>query len=166
MNDLGYLEIFTSPLNPRERNVFMNFGYTTVETLILLKRSFDSPLTDKKSFRIHKIRQKDLEKILMIDHASFDSFWQFDKTAFLNAKNATPYTRLRMIKEGKEIVHIGASKKMDGKIQIQNRLGYKIASIGALHSDGFSGNGYIDVSDAYGQYGWSVIGKVSPGHYQ
>ncbi len=104
MNDLGYLEIFTSPLNPRERNVFMNFGYTTVETLILLKRSFDSPLPDNKSFQIHKIRQKDLEKILMIDHASFDSFWQFDKTAFLNAKNATPYTRLRMIKEGKEIV--------------------------------------------------------------
>ena len=69
-------------------------------------------------------------------------------------------------KEGKEIVHIGASKKMDGKIQIQNRLGYKISSIGAWHSDGFSGNGYIDVSDAYGQYGWSVIGKVSPGHYQ
>ena len=53
---------------------------------------------------MHKIRQKDLQEILMIDHAAFDSFWQFDKTAFLNAKNATPYTRLRMIKEGKEIV--------------------------------------------------------------
>ena len=69
-------------------------------------------------------------------------------------------------KEGKEIVYIGVSKKMAGKIQLQNRSGYKIASMGAWYGDGFSGNGYIDVSDAYGQYGWSVIGKVSPGHYQ
>ena len=53
---------------------------------------------------MHKIRQKDLQEILMIDHAAFDSFWQFDKTAFLNAKNATPYTRLRMIKKDKKIV--------------------------------------------------------------
>ena len=69
-------------------------------------------------------------------------------------------------KEGKEIVYIGVSKKMAGKIELQNRSGYKIASMGAWYGDGFSGNGYIDVSDAYGQYGWSVIGKVSPGHYQ
>ena len=69
-------------------------------------------------------------------------------------------------KEGKEIVYIGVSKKMAGKIQLQNSSGYKIASMGAWYGDGFSGNGYIDVSDAYGQYGWSVIGKVSPGHYQ
>ena len=69
-------------------------------------------------------------------------------------------------KEGKEIVYIGVDKKMAGKIQIQNRLGYKKASMGSWYGDGFSGNGYIDVSDAYGQYGWSVIGKVSPGHYQ
>ena len=69
-------------------------------------------------------------------------------------------------KEDKEIVYIGVSKKLAGKLQIQNRLGYKIASLGAWYGDGFSGNGYIDVSDAYGQYGWSVIGKVSPGHYQ
>ena len=69
-------------------------------------------------------------------------------------------------KEGKEIVYIGVDKKMAGKIQIQNRSGYKIASMGSWYGDGFSGNGYIDVNDAYGQYGWSVIGKVSPGHYQ
>ena len=69
-------------------------------------------------------------------------------------------------KEDKEIVYIGVSKKMAGKIQIQNRSGYKTASMGSWYGDGFSGNGYIDVSDAYGQYGWSVIGKVSPEHYQ
>ena len=69
-------------------------------------------------------------------------------------------------KEGKEIVYIRVDKKMAGKIQIQNRSGYKTASMGSWFGDGFSGNGYIDVSDAYGQYGWSVIGKVSPGHYQ
>ena len=69
-------------------------------------------------------------------------------------------------KEGKEIVYIGVDKKMAGKIQMQNRSGYKTASMGSWYGDGFSGNGYIDVNDAYGQYGWSVIGKVSPGHYQ
>ena len=69
-------------------------------------------------------------------------------------------------KEDKEIVYIGVSKKMAGKFQIQNKSGYKIASMGAWYGDGFSGNSYIDVSDSYGQYDWSVICKVSPGHYQ
>ena len=69
-------------------------------------------------------------------------------------------------KEGLEIIYIGVSERMAGKIQIQNKSGYKIASMGAWYGDGFSGSGYIDVSNEYGQYGWSVIGEVSPEHYQ
>ena len=68
-------------------------------------------------------------------------------------------------KEGLEIIYIGVSERMEAKIQIQNKSGYKIASMGAWYGDGFSG-GYIDVSNEYGQYGWSVIGEVSPEHYQ
>ena len=69
-------------------------------------------------------------------------------------------------KEEQEIIYIGVSERMAGKIQILNKSGYKIASMGAWYGDGFSGSGYIDVSNEYGQYGWSVIGKVSPEHYQ
>tara|TARA_B100000902_G_scaffold383503_1_gene422443 strand:- start:59 stop:439 length:381 start_codon:yes stop_codon:yes gene_type:complete len=68
--------------------------------------------------------------------------------------------------DGKEIAFIGVCDRLAGKVQLKNKLGYKIASMGAWYGDGFSGNGYVDVNDAYGQYGWSVIGKVSPGHYQ
>ena len=46
-------------------------------------------------------------------------------------------------KEGKEIVYIGVDKKMAGKIQIQNRSGYKTASMGSWYGDGFSGNGIL-----------------------
>ena len=69
-------------------------------------------------------------------------------------------------KEEQEIIYIGVSERMAGKIQILNKSGYKIASVGAWYGDGFSGSGYIDVSNEYGQYGESVIGKVSPEHYQ
>lgn len=69
-------------------------------------------------------------------------------------------------KEGKEVAFLGVSDRMAGKLQLKNKLGYRIASMGAWYGGGFSGNGFIDVSDAYGQYGWSVIGKVSLGHYQ
>jgi len=119
MTELGYLEIFTSPLMPIETKQFIEFGYTIEETLVLMKRTFDFPLQNEKKFRTHKIRQKDLVEILKIDHASFDTFWQWDKNAFLNAKKATPYVRLRMIKKNNQIAAYaitGAGIK-DGFIQ-------------------------------------------------
>ena len=53
-----------------------------------------------------------------------------------------------------------------GSIQIKNNKGYKVVNLGAWYGDGFNGNGSIVVNNAYGNYGWSVIGKVSEVHYQ
>ena len=105
MMELEYSEIFTSPLTPEEKSQFLEFGYMVEETLILMKRSFDIPLQtqDRKKLSTHKLRKKDLDGILKIDHASFDSFWQFDENAFLNAKKATPYARLRVVKKNNQI---------------------------------------------------------------
>ena len=47
-----------------------------------------------------------------------------------------------------------------------NDKGYNVASLGAWYSDGYSGNGSITVNNDYGNYGWSIIGKVSEMHYQ
>jgi len=119
MSKLGYSEIFTSPLNSEEKKPFIEFGYTIEETLVLMKRTFDLPLQNEEKFRTHKIRQKDLTEILKIDHSAFDTFWQFDENAFLNAKKATPYARLRMIKKNNQIAAYaitGAGTK-DGFIQ-------------------------------------------------
>jgi ribosomal protein S18 acetylase RimI-like enzyme len=105
MSELEYSEILTSPLTPAEKSQFLKFEYTVEETLILMKRSFDIPLQaqNRKKLSTYKLRKKDLEEVLKIDHASFDTFWQFDENAFLNAKKATPYARLRVVKKNNQI---------------------------------------------------------------
>ena len=105
MSELEYSEILTSPLTPAEKFQFLKLEYTVEETLILMKRSFDIPLQeqDRKKLSTHKLRKKDLDEVLKIDHVSFDTFWQFDENAFLNAKKATPYARLRVVKKNNQI---------------------------------------------------------------
>jgi hypothetical protein len=68
--------------------------------------------------------------------------------------------------DGKRIVHIGANNRKDGKINVQNKLGYNVISMGAHRGDGFSGNGSLTINNQNGEYGWSVIGEVSPEHYK
>ena len=41
-----------------------------------------------------------------------------------------------------------------------------ILDIGAHHGDRFGGNGVVNINNEHGEYGWSVIGKVSPNHYK
>lgn len=65
-----------------------------------------------------------------------------------------------------EVVFLGSSNRNSGSIKIMNDKGYNVASLGAWYSDGYSGNGSITVNDDYGNYGWSIIGKVSEMHYQ
>ena len=65
-----------------------------------------------------------------------------------------------------EVVFLGSSNRNSGSIEIRNHKGYNVASLGAWYGDGYSGNGSIIVNNDYGNYGWSVIGKVSEMHYQ
>ena len=65
-----------------------------------------------------------------------------------------------------EVVFLGSSSRNSGSIEIKNDKGYNVANIGAWYGDGYSGNGSITVNNDYGNYGWSVIGKVSEMHYQ
>jgi hypothetical protein len=68
--------------------------------------------------------------------------------------------------DGKRIVYIEANNRQDGEINVQNKLGYNVVNIGAHRGDGFSGNGSLTINDQNGEYGWSVIGEVSPEHYK
>ena len=68
-------------------------------------------------------------------------------------------------KEKQEILFVGSTVREAGSIQIKNNKGYKVVNLGAWYGDGFNGNGSITVNNAYGNYGWSVIGKVSEVHY-
>ena len=65
-----------------------------------------------------------------------------------------------------EVVFLGSSNRNSGSIEIKNDKGYNVASVGAWYGDGYSGNGSITVNNDHGNYGWSVIGKVSEMHYQ
>ena len=69
-------------------------------------------------------------------------------------------------KKREEVLFLGSSISDAGTIKIKNNNGYKVISLGSWYGDGFNGNGSITVNNAYGNYGWSVIGKVSETHYQ
>ena len=68
--------------------------------------------------------------------------------------------------DGKQTAFICTNDRMDGEIKLQNKLGYKIISMCAHRGDGFSGNGSLTINNEHGEYGWSVIGEVSPEHYK
>lgn len=69
-------------------------------------------------------------------------------------------------KEKEEILFLGSTVRNAGSIQIKNKDGYKVINLDAWYGDGFNGNGSVTVNNSYGNYGWSVIGKVSESHYQ
>ena len=53
-----------------------------------------------------------------------------------------------------------------GEIILFNKSGHKIVNLGAHYGDGMSGNGILNINNENGEYGWSVIGKVSSEHYK
>lgn len=67
--------------------------------------------------------------------------------------------------DNEQVALIGNSKNLSGEIILFNKSGHKIVNIGAHFGDGMSGNGILSINNQNGEYGWSVIGKVSSEHY-
>ena len=55
---------------------------------------------------------------------------------------------------------------LNGEIILFNKSGHEIVNLGAHYGDGMSGNGILNINNENGEYGWSVIGKVSSEHYK
>ena len=68
--------------------------------------------------------------------------------------------------DGEQLAIIGNNENLNGEIILFNKSGHKIVNLGAHYGDGMSGNGILNINNESGEYGWSVIGKVSSEHYK
>ena len=97
--------VVTSALSPVEQEPFTSFGFVERESLHLLRHDFSSrPPWTRNRLRIRSARRRDLDRVLDIDHASFDDFWRFDRAALLSARRATPVHRYVTARLDKEVV--------------------------------------------------------------
>lgn len=97
--------VVTSALSPVEQEAFISFGFVERETLHLLRHDFsDRPRWTRNGLQIRSARRRDLDRVLDIDHASFDDFWRFDRAALLSARRATSVHRYVTARRGGETV--------------------------------------------------------------
>ena len=68
--------------------------------------------------------------------------------------------------DGEQLAIIGNNENLNGEIILFNKSGHEIVNLGAHYGDGMSGNGILNINNENGEYGWSVIGKVSSEHYK
>ena len=54
---------------------------------------------------------------------------------------------------------ISVTERGDGDIQLWNNKGNTTTIIGALHNENHKGDGFINLFDRYGDFGWSATGK-------
>jgi GNAT superfamily N-acetyltransferase len=105
LDSQGFDEIVTAAVAPPERAAFLNDGFEEREHLHLLKHD----LTDLPSIRrrwpwsagIHIERGSGADRpdVLDLDSRTFDEFWQLDDEGLTDAMDATPLSRMRVVRD-------------------------------------------------------------------
>jgi ribosomal protein S18 acetylase RimI-like enzyme len=97
----GFSEVVTAAVGPSERDMFTADGFTDREQLHLLRHDLKTnmPASSSRASRIRRGTRRDHAEILAVDHATFDDFWQLDLDGLREAIDATPISRLRIIRD-------------------------------------------------------------------
>ena len=92
-----YTEAITSALPEHEVSAFLDAGFEIKERLWLLAHPI-RPVV-KPSFALtQRARKSDRPKVLELDGKAFDPFWRLDDASLLDALQATPRSRFRVIR--------------------------------------------------------------------
>lgn len=94
----GVSEVYTTALGPPEQQPFISAGFSHREHLRLLRhdlRHLPTPRTPA-SHHLRRGWRRDYAEVLDVDALAFDGFWQFDRRALVEARNATPTSRFRV----------------------------------------------------------------------
>ncbi len=94
----GVVEVYTTALGPPEQAPFIAAGFAHREHLHLLRHELHDLPQPGPATRHHLRRggRRDFPGVLGVDTLAFDGFWQFDRRALLEARNATPTSRFRV----------------------------------------------------------------------
>jgi len=85
--------VVTTALGTREQQPFLEAGFTPRESLYLLRHDLRNLPHVSSPTKIRSGRRGDLQRVLDIDHESFDDFWTFDRHGLTAARRATPSHR-------------------------------------------------------------------------
>ncbi len=106
LDSQGFDEIVTAAVAPPERAAFLLDGFEERERLHLLKHDLKGlPRRPsrrpswRRGLRIERGTRSDRPAVLDLDHRTFDDFWQLDDEGLSDAMNATPVSRLRVIRD-------------------------------------------------------------------
>src|SRR5918997_530477 len=92
----GFGEVLTGALSPAEQRGFLDAGFVVRESLHLLAHDLaDLPLTPPASLR--RARPGDRDAVLAVDGAAFPPFWRLDREGLVDALDATPSSRFRVV---------------------------------------------------------------------
>jgi len=118
LQNQGFRAVVTGPLGPPERTAFMQDDFNDREHLHLLRYDLPprsqpgSPPGDatgrsngrhhrpwqRRQPRTRRANRRDWDEILAVDQQSFDDFWRFDRDGLKDSLEATPVSRLRIIR--------------------------------------------------------------------
>ncbi len=100
----GYHAVVTAAVATAERDAFLSDEYTDHEHLHLLRYDLErlprSKRAGRRSPRIGRGAQRDWPAVLELDHVAFDDFWRLDTEGLDDSLEATPYSRLRVVRGG------------------------------------------------------------------
>ncbi len=98
--DAGYSSVITSALHPSEASSFNEAGFAEYDRLRVLShdlRNVDPPHQPlAASVRLRRARRRDKAAALVVDARAFPTFWRLDRTAMVEAEQATPTSRFRV----------------------------------------------------------------------
>ncbi|MCD9624464.1 GNAT family N-acetyltransferase [Rhabdothermincola salaria] len=101
----GYRTVITPALTHGEQQPFLRAGFTVHERLHLLRHPLDRiPPPRTPNARLRRGRRGDLDAVLAVDGAAFDSFWRFDRAGLADARSATPSHRFRVAGAHRRVV--------------------------------------------------------------
>jgi GNAT superfamily N-acetyltransferase len=99
----GFDAIVTAAVGPTERAALQRDGFTDREVLHLLRHDLGHPARHRwgrrRSPRIQRGTTGDWDEILRLDARTFDDFWRLDENGLADALEATPVSRLRVIRD-------------------------------------------------------------------
>ncbi|MEZ5166154.1 MAG: GNAT family N-acetyltransferase [Acidimicrobiales bacterium] len=96
----GYGAVVTAAVGPHERDALRQEGFVDRETLHLLRHDLRGLAgSTGGSPRIRRGRRADRPAVLDLDAVTFDEFWHLDANGLQDAIEATPVSRLRVVRD-------------------------------------------------------------------
>ena len=110
LRDQGFQAVVTGPVGPPERAAFLHDDFSEREQLHLLRYDLQPRFATNRAFgkrqrpwqrkrpRTRRGTSRDWDEVLHLDRQSFDEFWHFDRDGLKDSIEATPVSRLRVMR--------------------------------------------------------------------